>query len=269
MQTTNIQKQSGAVLIIFMLGFVLFVATVFLTGVDKTSQMLKKQNKTQRSLASAKELLINFALLSDQQIASPGIGYLPCPDANGDGLSNAPCGAAGDSVEGWLPWQTLGGKSLKDGDAVCLRYAVSGNYKINPALPLVKGPPSTEGHFVVHDQNNTVLLGAVSTEYGLAVVFAPGQVVTGQSRGLGAGAATICGSSAGGDAINRATNYLDQLSSVDNARGTYAGPGVPGNAALPTSIQSVFIQANKRTNFNDELIWVSPRDFNDVYGRMP
>ena len=269
MKVSSINKQSGAMLILLMLGLVLFIATVFLTGVDKTSQMLKKESKTQHSLASAKELLINFALLSDQQSGSPGIGYLPCPDTNGNGLSNTPCGALGASVEGWLPWQTLGNKVLKDGHAVCLRYAVSGHYKIAPSSPLVKLPSPTVGHFVVHDQNNSILLGSAANDYGLAVVFSPNQVVAGQVRGLGGGVATTCGSNMAGASVNRAINYLETLSNVDNANGTFAGPGTAGSAALPTSSPSVFIKADKQTGFNDELIWVSPQDFNDVYGRMP
>ena len=269
MRVRNIKRQSGAALILLMLGLVLFITSVFLTGVDKTGQTLKKEHKTQRSLASAKELLINFALLSDQQSGSPGIGYLPCPDTNGDGLSNTPCGALGESVEGWLPWQTLGSKVLKDGNAICLRYVVSGNYKIAPSSLLVKVPTPTEGHFVVQDQNNSILLGNVLEDYALAVVFAPSQTVTGQARGIGVGAATTCGSSALGAAVNLATNYLDALSNVDNSNGTFVGPGAAGSSALPTSSPSVFIQAEKQTGFNDELIWVSPQDFNDVYGRMP
>jgi len=252
-----------------MFGLVIFIATVFLTGVDRSSQQLKKRNKTNKALASAKELLISFALLSDKQFpAAPSAGYLPCPDTNGDGVSNVPCGVVGASVEGWLPWQTLGSKPLKDGDTVCLRYVVSGNYKINPPSPLVAAPP-TLGHLVVHDQNNIVSLGETPADYGLAIVFAPGQPLAGQVRGLGGGGATLCGSAAIAAATNRAINYLDQLSNIDNGRGTYVGPGVPGNAALPTNIPSVFIQANESDNFNDQLIWISPQDFFDVYVRMP
>lgn len=269
MGISNIKSQSGAALILLMLGLVLFIASVFLTGIDKTSQTLKKERKTQRSLASAKELLINFALLSDQQSGSPGIGYLPCPDTNGDGLSNTPCGSLGESVEGWLPWQTLGIKVLKDGNAICLRYVVSGNYKIAPPSLLVKAPTPTEGHFVVHDQNNSILLGSTASDYGLAIVFSPNQVVAGQDRGLGGGTATICGSSVGTAAINQAKNYLESLSNVNNANGIFSGLGVAGSSPLPTPNPSVFIKADRQEGFNDELIWVSPQDFNNVYNRMP
>lgn len=266
MQGNIRSKQSGVILIIMMLGLVLFVATVFLTGVDKASQQSKKQQKTTKVLAEAKELLINFALLADKQSpAAPSVGYLPCPDTDGDGISNTPCGAAGESVEGWLPWQTLGAKTLKDGDSACLRYVVSGNYKINPSSVLVKAPP-TQGHFVIHDAANTVMVGTAAVDYALAIVFSPNQPLAGQVRAIGN---TPCGNSVAASAVNQATNYLDQFANVDNARGTFAGAGVPGNVALPTSNPSVFIQSDKSTNFNDEMIWISPHDFVDVYARMP
>lgn len=251
-----------------MLVMVLFFSSIFLAGLEKASGSLVKQKRTDQALATAKQSLISFALLSDQQSGSPGIGYLPCPDLDGDGVSDTPCGSAGDSVEGWLPWQTLGDKPLRGGGQVCLRYAVSGNYKINPASVLVKSP-ATAGHFVIHDRSNNVLVGSGTAQYALAVIFAPGTTVAGQSRALGGGVATVCGSSNISAAKNRAANYLDLLSNVDNARGTYAGAGAPGNSPLPTGIASVFVQADSQDGFNDRLIWISPQDFVDVYARMP
>ena len=261
-------KQAGGALLVLMLVLVLSVSSLLLSGLDKNSRYRENQIQTSQALATAKESLINFALLSDKIAASPGIGYLPCPDTNGDGVSNTPCGNIGDSVEGWLPWQTLGDKALTDGHGVCLRYAVSGNYKIAPSTPLVKSPPTT-GHFVIHDENNSVRVGNTTSEYALAVVFSPATAVTSQSRGLGGGSATICGSSVTSAAKNRASNYLDQLNNVNNANGTYSGAGVPGSSPLPTSNASVFIQADSKDNFNDTLIWLNPTDFATVYSRMP
>ena len=267
-QVALLSKQGGAALLMIMLVLVLFFSFIFLTGLDKASSSLSKHKRTDRALSVAKQSLINFALLSDRLPGSAGIGYLPCPDLDGDGVSDAPCGLAGDSVEGWLPWQTLGEKSLKGGAKVCLRYAVSGNYKINPSSPLIKSP-ATVGQFVIHDQNNNIAVGANASEYALAVVFAPGTTVAGQSRALGGGVATRCGSSNINAAKNRAVNYLDLLNNVNNARGTYAGPGVAGSAPLPTNTPSVFIQSESQDGFNDRLIWISPRDFVAVYARMP
>lgn len=270
-KTANVasaNKQHGAALLIITIVLVLFVSSIFLAGLDKVSNSLAKQSRTDNALAAAKESLINYALLSDKLPSSPGVGYLPCPDQTGDGIANTPCGAAGESVEGWLPWQTLGEKPLKDGNSVCLRYVVSGNYKINPATALTK-TPATEGHFVIHDQNNNIKVGSAPADYALAVIFAPATTVADQSRALGGGTATTCGSSNTGATINRASNYLDQLANVDNATGLYNGVGVPGSFPIPTDIPSVFIQADPADSYNDQLIWVSPRDFADVYARMP
>ncbi len=267
----SIDKQQGAALIIITLVLVLTISSALLAGFDIKSQTISREKKTINALSQAKQALINFALLSDQITGSPGVGYLPCPDQNGDGLSNEPCGVAGESAEGWLPWLTLGTKILRDSDRTCLRYAVSGDYKItpiNPAPPLTKTPP-TPGHFVIQDENNAVRVGALPAEYALAVIFASHNIVASQSRTIGAGPATKCGSNSSGAAVNRANNYLENLNNVDNAAGTYAGPGIPGDSALPTSLPSVFIQARKQTNFNDAVTWVNPADFSDVYARMP
>ena len=261
-------KQRGAALLLITVVLALFFASILLAGLSPVSGRSTKQERTYAALAGAKELLVNYALLSDRLPGSPGIGFLPCPDRDGDGLSDSPCGLPGNSEEGWLPWQTLGSPPLRDGDGVCLRYAVSGNYKIAPALPLVKAPP-TPGHFVIRAPNNVIRIGSAPGDLALAVVFASAATVAGQSRNAGGSAATACGSANLAAAVNRVENYLDQLDSVDNAQGLFSGPGQPGSVPLPTNIPSVFMQADAVDGFNDQLIWIGPRDFAEVYGRMP
>ena len=268
MMMRSINKQQGAALIIITLVLVLTISSALLAGFDIKSQTISRDQQTINALSQAKQALINFALLSDQITGSPGVGYLPCPDQNGDGLSDEPCGVPGESSEGWLPWQTLGTKILRDSDHVCLRYVVSGYYKINPDTPLTKSPPTT-GHFVIQDESNTVRVGSTPVEYGLAIIFAPHNIVAGQSRTIGAGPATKCGSNSPGAAVNLASNYLEQVNNVNNATGIYTGPGIPGDAALPTNIESVFILAERQLNFNDSVAWINPADFYDVYARMP
>lgn len=264
-------KQQGAALLIMMTVLVLTLSSVILSAANRYSLTISREKKTIQALAQAKQALIDFALLSDKIVGSPGIGYLPCPDLNGDGLSDQPCGAAGTSVAGWLPWQTLGIKTLRDSDHVCLRYVVSGNYKISsttPATPILKAP-QTVGHFVIQDENNRIRAGVTPAEYALAVIFAPHTSVAGQTRSPGASTTTACGSNSPGAAVNRASNYLETLNNVNNASGTYSGPGTPGDIALPTTNPSVFITARQQANFNDVLTWVSPADFIKVYARMP
>lgn len=263
----SLYHQSGAVLLVLMVVLVLSISSVLVSGIDQHSRTNSKHAQTTRVLAVAKKSLINYALVSENIPASLGMGFLPCPDIDGDGISDSPCGNLGESVEGWLPWQTLGGKPLKDGSGVCLRYAVSGNYKINP--PIAPVLATTPGHFVIHNENNGVRVGNVVSEYALATIFAPSTPLAAQTRGLGGGIETVCGSSAIGAAKNQASNYLDQLSNVNNASGTFSGAGVPGSAALPTSTPSVFIQSDAEDTFNDRLIWITPSDFAKVFARLP
>ena len=70
-----------------------------------TSQINQgRVNATQRQLDEIREALLGFASQN---------GYLPCPDTDGDGIENAPNRSvatllACTSVEGYLPWVTLG-----------------------------------------------------------------------------------------------------------------------------------------------------------------
>ena len=262
----NLETQRGAALLIMMTVLVLTLVTLLLSGFDKGSQTISRDLNTINALSEARQALLDFALLSDTVAGSPGVGYLPCPDRNGDGLSDEPCGNPGESVEGWLPWQTLGHKPLRDSDHVCLRYAVSGDYKISPPVPLTT---TTPGHFVIHDVNNTVRVGSTPAERALAVIFSAQKALAGQVRNTGAGPATTCGSDTPGAPANLAANYLENISNVNNATGTYAGPGAAGSEALPTNTPSVFILAAKQPGFNDAIAWLRPADFADVYARMP
>ena len=266
--TNSLEKQHGGALLIIMTILIVTVVSVFFSQFDSAKPSIIRAERNISALASAKSALLNFALLSDRITGSPGIGYLPCPDTDGDGLSNTPCGNLGESAEGWLPWQTLGLKPIRDASFACLRYAVSGNYKISPAITLNASPP-TEGHFVIHDIDNTVRVGNSTSDYAIAVIFAGGNTHSGQSRTLSGGAATQCGSTSISAAKNNADNYLDTLSGVNNANGTYSGAGGAGSQPLPTSNISVFIQADAQDGFNDMLAWVSPQDFNKIYARMP
>jgi len=161
-------------------------------------------------------------------------GALPCPDSLGDGLSDA-C----SSVEGWLPWQTLGLKPLKDGGATCLRYAVSSGYKGAAPASLI------DGDFEVQDENNNLRIDAA-----VAVIFAPLESLSGQLRGLGSGSNSVCGSTDPAAGKNDRANYLDMINGVNNA------------AANPT----VFIQAGKQNSFNDLSLWISTLD---ITGSIP
>ena len=214
------KKQGGAALLILMLILALTISTVLVTSAGRKDNTVKRDQVSSEVLAKAKDALVGYAYRNE--------GALPCPDSVGDGLGDS-C----STTEGWLPWQTLGVKPLRDGDGVCLRYAVSAAYEGVAPASLV------DGDFEIQDvDNNTRGAGIV------AVVLAPLEALSGQLRGMGSGSRSVCGSTDSSAQTNDASNYLDAISGVNNA------------ASNPT----VFIQADKGNTFNDALIWLSTTD---------
>ena len=62
--------------------------------------------------------------------------------------------------------------------------------------------------------NNT---DGIISEGVVAVLFAPGEALAGQSRGFAPNTATECGSTVIQSGKNLAANYLDTLAGIDNA----------------------------------------------------
>ncbi|MDG6778653.1 hypothetical protein QCB44_08040 [Thiomicrorhabdus sp. zzn3] len=60
------------------------------------SMKIESEDRNLMELQSIKDRMLAYAILhpeiySDESI-TPGVGYFPCPDINGDGLSDGPCG---------------------------------------------------------------------------------------------------------------------------------------------------------------------------------
>ena len=79
--------------------------------------------RTERQLEEIREALLGFAART---------GYLPCPDTDGDGIEDAPNRAVATplacaSVEGFLPWVTLG-VSQTDAWGIRFRYRIKDEF---------------------------------------------------------------------------------------------------------------------------------------------
>ena len=219
--------------------------------------------QSQAVLARAKQALLGYAVSYDLTNIGQLPGYLPCPDMTGNGSANPTCGNAGYSVIGCLPWRTLGLPELKDSSGTRLWYAVSGQYKNNPKKAISN---HSNGLFVIEDVYGQAKDNSDITENrAIAVVFAPGKALQDQrSRGY----QVDC---------SHADLYLDSLSNVDNATGhkSSVSGSAPGSSSLPNDLGSVFIRAApvwagdpRQLVFNDQLVWISPADYEPIYAKM-
>ncbi|MGH8610791.1 MAG: hypothetical protein ACREYF_01775 [Gammaproteobacteria bacterium] len=260
------KAQRGVALLLLLLITVVAASSIFVTTVRQTTTQiaLDKNRQTHDALARAKEALIGYALTYSEQPPTgtpPGSqpqGFLPCPDRDGDGGANPPCGGAGQSFIGMLPWRQLRLPALRDGDGECLWYAVSGNYKNNPKISLTS---DTDGQLIIKDGSGTVVVGATPSDRAIAIVFAPGAPLDIQNRGGTAGTLTECGSTTLGDPINQVANYLEAFGGINNATGTPPLPADPSVFVSPLTVGGA-------QNFNDTLLAITPQDFALVYNRM-
>ncbi len=262
-------SQRGAVLLMFAVMLVLGVTTLLVSGLYQAGLQRNTATRNPSLLGEARSALIGYAMTFADYNPGQLSGLLPCPDMDGDGLEDRPCGVDGESAIGHLPWQTLGLSVPRDGSGACLWYAVAGPYKANPNAVVSS---ESNGLFQIVDQTDSVRIGATQETQALAVVIAPGAPVLNQNRSVRANFATTCGSRIAADGANQPHNYLETRNGVDNARGTHAGaaPGAAGSEALPTLLPSVFVYSGRfpqagELTFNDGLAWITPADFAPVY----
>ncbi|MBI5660433.1 MAG: hypothetical protein HZC43_13030 [Nitrosomonadales bacterium] len=204
------RRQRGAALMVMLVIVVMGIAAALVGSLSATALKTAHQETTAAALAQAKEALIGRAASDDNMP-----GSLPCPDTNNDGSAEMLSGNECPIYIGRLPWRTLKLPDLRDGGGERLWYALSGNFRDdNSARPLNS---NTQGQFTVKDApGNTLATGVV------AIIFAPGEITYGQSRG-------------GADA-NIAANFLEG----ENANG-----------------DSIFVSGQTTDTFNDRMTAIS------------
>ncbi len=227
--------QQGAALLLLLAILTVSIASFILTGTSRVQHVIDAHYKNSTVLSRAKSALISYSRLSDPDLTlATGLKlrYLPCPDLDGDGIEETPCGTT--SVEGWLPWQSLGIAPLRDASGSCLRYFISASYKQGSSVVPSIIPALPAGDFTLRNTNNIISTNVV------AILVAPNSIVGAQTRDLGAGATTECGSSITGSQKNQAANYMDSHNGVNNA------------------VAPIFITAPRQidttVNFNDSLL---------------
>ncbi len=176
----GIFRQQGAVLLLLVL--VLITGSTFSLLVklnSDTNFYIRQNNQTQKSLRLAKQALIGYAINFPEIDNKPGEtdpingpGYFLCPDINNDGGAGGSCSFSGKTTIGRLPYKTLEVAELTDSSGARLWYALSDNFRNNPALEPLNS--ETEGQLRVDGRADIV-----------AVVIAPGAPVGDQVRDPG------------------------------------------------------------------------------------
>jgi len=174
-----------AILAIIVLGASYWIYTAL--NANTAIASVERSKRDSDVLQQAKAALIGQIAQQAASSTEPNPGRLPCPEKTTDagtaneGLpANASsgnpfgyCGAAGAVVVGRLPWKALGLDKLQDSATEPLWYAVAPSWVIQTAT----------GNTTINS-DNPVLGGLTSTtgEDAIAVLFAPGQALPGQSR---------------------------------------------------------------------------------------
>ena len=201
----KVSKQDGIVVLVLVIFISIAAIAYFLTEMSTEEIKHHQTLSTSKALSRAKDALIAYAV-SRGEIATPTaqpgrLGYLPCPaNDNGEGNSVGNCGVRNVAALGWFPWRSLGLPPLMDESGTCLLYAVSGSYKFRPSAYMLN--EDSYGMFQVVDKSFNIVQGANPEDRIVAIVFAAGKPLPGQSRNYNAG--TQCG-----DDINNFDAYLD------------------------------------------------------------
>ena len=225
----NHKSQRGAAMLIFMLVLVTASSYTLVSKLNSASKLYTRQQQSSDALAEAKQALISYAVTYPDRVNSDyGPGYLPCPDRNNDGSTDAgTCASSSSPIPttiGRLPWATLKINDLRDSSGQRLWYILSDNFRNNPKLEPLNS--ETEGQ-LSFDVNADGSIDASDIDDVVAIIIAPGEpTVTGagvsQSRDpTVTDIATEIGQYLEGDNIDYDDIFVDSSSANVNDRLVY------------------------------------------------
>jgi len=155
----------------------LIAAFLIASGLNITSagNSNEREDRSMSALRKAKTALIAYAANEQWQLykgqATDQPGGLPCPDTNDNGTSQLSCPNAVDRI-GRLPYMTIGADDLRDASGERLWYAMSSNFRRLSGTTIINS--DTQGLLTV--------TGDAPASNVVAIVFAPGNALSGQDR---------------------------------------------------------------------------------------
>jgi hypothetical protein len=171
-----VSAQRGFAMIAILALVALIAAFLIASSLNRTAADVsnEREDRSMSALRKAKAALIAYAA-NEQWQAYKGQttnqpGGLPCPDINDSGSSPGICSGVASRV-GRLPWATIGSEDLRDASGERLWYSVSSNFYKNAANIINSDTPGLLN-----------VTGAAPASNVVAVVFAPGEAISGQDR---------------------------------------------------------------------------------------
>ena len=242
------KRQDGLALILLVITIALTFTTYYFSKISLVEIDVDNVKKTRVALKQAKKALLDYAsmeaYIDPSQLAE--YGFLPCPDyvasATQEGIQDGNCGATDVSQIGWLPNINLDLTYKKEGKGSCLLYAVSGMYKQSPKTVMLNG--DTNGFFQTVDNTATPVQGLTAGDRIVAIIFSPGDVLSGQSRVF------VAGSNCGSDYTNE-SNYLEGDGTTDNSTLS------PNANSIDQFIHVTSTSSNEVVPYNDKFITIS------------
>ena len=269
MITGNQQKgkktQNGIALLVLVIVLALTFTTYYFSNISLIEINVDNAKKTRLALKQAKQALLNYASIEAHidPLRVGKYGFLPCPDYNPalqEGVQDGNCGPTNVNKIGWLPGLTLELPYKKDGAGSCLLYAVSGMYKQSPATAMLN--EDTNGFFQTVDNTVTPVQGLVAEDRVVAIIFSPGDVLTGQARTFSAG------SNCGGDYANEGA-YLEGDGVTDNSTVSVIADSIDQFIhATPTSSTEALPYNDRFITISREELWGKISTSNDFISKM-
>jgi hypothetical protein len=299
-------KQRGLVGVLLLVTIAVIAVAIFSKNIWGEDSKTYQQKVNRESLKQAKAALLEYIEVGSQsQLAgalgtnSGGnaviLGRLPCPNQDGNGVSENPaCGIgtayklAGQHSLGLFPWSTLNLPVLRDASHQCLWYAVDGAFKINPtsspintdsfaSFSVIQPVKPTDASLLNSVWPTQLLAGNLSNsapnnslDRVVAVIMASGSAGGAQTQTSVGGAAYTCGLTRTVSGIPNAEasapDFLKYYSTTINNQSLLpsSGGAPTANSVNPTAVATLktFITADiGQEQLNDQVIWITAEEF--------
>lgn len=243
--TIPLRRAQRGVLVLLMFA-VLFMAgaSLFITFANNNVVALKNSEQSIEALQSAKASLIAYAVLHAEHYgaAGAGPGHLPCPDTNGDGIEDTPCG---NNALGRIPQSVV---ATNSGDTILLSDY---NFGIDQQLWYALANPARRTPVSAFNSTTATTHTLDGRANMAAILIAPGEALSSQSR-----------------PSNNRVNYLEG----DNSAGTTfisndgSGPTSFNDRAVGITVEEIMIPVTARVA---ETIKSQVDAYHGVNGQYP